>query len=882
MANDNIIDIYFKVGVDNKPLEQGFKDTSKKASAFGDTLKAILASKVIEKGINTIVSGFQKIGSVIEKNMGSAVSRLDTLNSYAKTMEALGYSTDQSKNSISSLSKAIDGLPTTLDGIVSWQQQFTALSGDIEKSTGLTIALNNATLAAGKGQEVANNAMGNWYAILASGVPDAQHWQSIYSTMPAQMNQIAEATLGVGKKSDDLYKAWKDGEVTAEDVTNALIKLNSEGLNGVASFSDQAQVGAQTIQTAYGNISTAIGKNIAKVLDVLNGDTSEGGGRIVQLLLTVKGIINSIGDTVSKFVSDHAPEITKIMDAINSIFKGEDIAGNFKSMFEGIGTIISDVFGKIKTFFEDHKDEVIQTFQSVFGSLIQVLVDMLPVLVPIAVSLLGTFVKTILDNVPLIINGAVQLIQALVSGIEGSLPLLIPSIVDAVVLILNTVVDNLDYVIDAALKIIVALANGLVDALPKLAKAIPEITGKIVAVLLLNLPDIVVAAIEIIIAITKGLIQALPYIIESVAIIITTFIDEFKKGAEKGNSEMVESALQWCMSVIGAFMDAFTGFKDKIVEAVSSWIEGIGNKISESWQDLVTKVTEFFQPAVDVITSIWNGFMDIFGPLIDAFKELFETIFIAIQVIASRVWENIKSTIITVVENVKEFLRPAFEAIRKYVVEPLQKAWSVVTDVWGKIKEKISTVATDVMLKVKDVFEKIRSAIAEKLTAVLSKVKEIWDGIKSKITEVVNNAKQWGKDLVDNFVKGLKDKANAMADGVKNLAKTIRNNIGFSEPKEGPLSNFHTYAPDMIDLFTEGLYKSQHKLKDAFADVFEMPSMENIKVASNSVSGKIGSGNTIHATFNITASEGQDVREIAKVVIEEMQNLIDDKEKVYA
>ena len=34
--------------------------------------------------------------------------------------------------------------------------------------------------------------------------------------------------------------------------------------------------------------------------------------------------------------------------------------------------------------------------------------------------------------------------------------------------------------------------------------------------------------------------------------------------------------------------------------------------------------------------------------------------------------------------------------------------------------------------------------------------------------------------------------------------------------------------------------------------------------------------------FNIYASEGQDIRELAKEVTKEIQNLIDDKEKAYA
>ena len=39
------------------------------------------------------------------------------------------------------------------------EKQFLAFSGDLEKSTKLTLVLNDATLAGGQGQEVANSAL---------------------------------------------------------------------------------------------------------------------------------------------------------------------------------------------------------------------------------------------------------------------------------------------------------------------------------------------------------------------------------------------------------------------------------------------------------------------------------------------------------------------------------------------------------------------------------------------------------------------------------------------------------------------------------------------------------------------------------------------------
>ena len=57
---------------------------------------------------------------------------------------------------------------------MSVQQQYAALTVNLEEATDLTLALNNATLAGGQGQEIANNALTQWYLMIAAGKPDLQ------------------------------------------------------------------------------------------------------------------------------------------------------------------------------------------------------------------------------------------------------------------------------------------------------------------------------------------------------------------------------------------------------------------------------------------------------------------------------------------------------------------------------------------------------------------------------------------------------------------------------------------------------------------------------------------------------------------------------------
>ena len=86
-------------------------------------------------------------------------------------------------------------------------------------------------------------------------------------------------------------------------------------------------------------------------------------------------------------------------------------------------------------------------------------------------------------------------------------------------------------------------------------------------------------------------------------------------------------------------------------------------------------------------------------------------------------------------------------------------------------------------------------------------------------------ASTWGADLIQSFVDGISGGIGRVRDAVINIADEVRSYLGFSEPERGPLSNFHTYAPDMIDLFNEGLEDSSPSLEATLNRTLGVPSL---------------------------------------------------------
>jgi phage-related protein len=62
-------------------------------------------------------------------------------------------------------------------------------------------------------------------------------------------------------------------------------------------------------------------------------------------------------------------------------------------------------------------------------------------------------------------------------------------------------------------------------------------------------------------------------------------------------------------------------------------------------------------------------------------------------------------------------------------------------------------------------------------------------------------------------------KFESLKNSVKRCAQAVKDFLGFSEPEKGPLSDFHTYAPDMMNLYAKGIEDNIDTVEDSVNDV---------------------------------------------------------------
>lgn len=222
------------------------------------------------KSIRNIVAGLgiaSLIKSTILGNVDAAIKRVDTLSNYSRVMSNLGADSVQANASVQKLSNKLIGLPTTLDDASGAVQRFTAVNGNISRSTDMFLALNNAILAGGASSEIQKSALEQLSQSYAKGKPDMFEWRSAMTAMPAQMKQVAEAMGFVNASA--LGEALRNGRVSMDQFMNTLMQLNTQGINGYQSFEEQAKNATVGIATSIANMRTAIVRGMSDVMNTI-------------------------------------------------------------------------------------------------------------------------------------------------------------------------------------------------------------------------------------------------------------------------------------------------------------------------------------------------------------------------------------------------------------------------------------------------------------------------------------------------------------------------------------------------------------------------------------------------------------------------------------
>lgn len=254
--------------------------------------------------------------STLKASLDGAISRFDTLEGFPVVMERMGFSSEQAEKSINKLSDGIQGLPTTLDGIVASTQRIAILTGDLEMATDTALALNNAFLASGSNAMNAERGLTQYVQMLSKGSVDIMSWRTLQETMGYALKQTA-AEFGFAGESaqNDLYAALKKGDIYFKDFNAKLIELNG----GVGGFADMAATGSAGVATSMKNLGNAVVVGLAttiKSFDKLSLAIND--KKLYENLDGLKAVVKSSFKVIGEIIEGAAPVVIVFASAIKA------------------------------------------------------------------------------------------------------------------------------------------------------------------------------------------------------------------------------------------------------------------------------------------------------------------------------------------------------------------------------------------------------------------------------------------------------------------------------------------------------------------------------------------------------------------------------------
>lgn len=696
--------------------------------------------------------------SAITGSIASAVNRVDTIANFPKIMQSVGYSADDARVTIERLSAGIDGLPTSLDAIVGTVQKIAPVSSSLSAATDVALAFNNALLAGGKSQEVMSSAFEQYSQMLSTGRVDMQSWRILAQAMPGQLNQIAKALLGANANQADLYKAMQSGAISFTDFNNAIVRLNSEGLPGYASFAEQAKVATESIGTAWTNVQNRINKAVAKVIDHI------GQANIANAINNFSSGFSGIADVVIEYID---PVISAV--------------GSFMSQLQDNGAIAS--FG-----------DALKALKDVFDGVLGFVGDLVDALTGLNSTedtsrSAADLLKTAIDG----IKTALEVARDAVKGLRENLVVIAPVIVTVAsaliayesIKAIRSIADDFGLLKSAASLAFEAIkgGEGIFATLSTVGSLASE--GGVLA----SVFGAVSSAIGGVGTSLLALVGSIP-VIGWIAVAIAA----------------VAGVVVYLWNTNEDFRNAVTGIWNSICTTVGGAIDSI---VSFFTTTLPTAFTQFVQFIQGIPAAVGQFIQEL--PAMVLYALTFAVVFLfGLGAQLAQLAVQIGSDF---VQNVINFFTVDLPAAFAQFVLFVATIPDQVQTALATLLANVALWALDMAAKASEAADGFLQGVTDGFNAALEFVKSIPDEIKN----FFSNAGDWlvnsGKALLDGFARGIRNAVDTVTRAASDALSSVRKLFPFSPAKKGPFSGsgYTTYSGKaLMKDFARGISSNAH------------------------------------------------------------------------
>lgn len=330
--------------------------------------------------------------------------------------------------------------------------------------------------------------------------------------------------------------------------------------------------------------------------------------------------------------------------------------------------------------------------------------------------------------------------------------------------------------------------------------------------------------------------------------------------------EMVNTVKTFAKNIMPVIKQALSGVTTLISELAPDIAAELPQLVSDLLPQLIEAGAQIFQALVKgisdnidtitqavitAVTTIATALIQNTGPLVQALATIITTIAQALPTILPDLTEAIKQQMPLISQAILDSLPAIIECATQIIVtiaETLANNINLIVDGAVKIIDTLAMSLSDsdtakklteaafkiVFTLTKEIVKNLPDILASGILIAVEIVKGIAQGmvdffapvsdaLSDKLLDLTdwfsrkwNDFKEWGSDMIQAFIDGIKEKWQSLKDTVCDVASSVKDFLGFSEPDKGPLSNFHTFAPDMMDLFAKGIADNEDTITMQF------------------------------------------------------------------
>lgn len=689
--------------------------------------------------------------------MRGAAEASDATDKFKQTLNFAGLDTSAIEQAAAAAQKYADQTVYDLGDIQNMTAQLAA--NGIKDYTGLAEAAGNLNAVAGGNAETFKSVGMVMTQTAGAGKLTTENWNQLADAVPGASGKIQQALLEAGAYTGNFRDAMADGEITAEEFNDAVMKLGNEPI------AQEAAKSTATFEGMLGNLKATVEGELAKAFNEL------------------KPIIGSVIDGLASAAGTVLPVF---VGAVKAAAGGLQFLGEHKGPVLGVVGALGALTAGIAAY------NAVASIQAAGG--------FVGVMTKMATAIKGTAIAQTLLNTAMW-TSPITWIVAGIAAVVGALTLFFTKTETGRALwesFTQAIGAGWDWIVgkfQAGISWVSTTFGPVFSQIGQVISGAWDATVEKVSGAMARVKEIISGALTFWqTGETTDFAAALGISEDSPIFTALTFLrDKF--------IEVKDFAIEaW-----GQMQEKWAEFTTGFGEFYQTWIQPVVDAFGMAFSAAVPVVTAAWDMLGSAVSTVWNG---VIKPVFDAFMQVASVVFPAIAAIVK-----------TVVGTAFRIMGDVISSTWNNVIRP---AWNVMHTVFGIVADiltgnfsnlgnRFSELGQRISNLVHGLFTNAFNILKSVVTNSLNAAKAIINIFKQAVVNMVNIA----KDKINSLVQGFREmpgKIKAAFAGagswlldagrsiISGLAQGVRNAAGMVE------NAVRAVIPDNIERFVPGLH----------------------------------------------------------------------------